>query len=80
MVIYRQQESGANFNTACCNRLAKHKGAAAAGETANKLQGGCPMSAKEELIRYIQSLPPEQLAKIARRSNEIIEAVKEAKS
>ena len=38
------------------------------------------MSAKEELIRYIQSLPPEQLAKIARRSNEIIEAVKEAKS
>ena len=35
------------------------------------------MNAKEELIQYIQSLTPEQLAKIARRSSEIIKAVKE---
>ena len=35
------------------------------------------MNAKEELIRYIQSLTPEQLAKITRRSSEIINSVKE---
>ena len=35
------------------------------------------MNEKEELVRYIQSLTPEQLAKIARRSSEIIKAVKE---
>ena len=35
------------------------------------------MNAKEELIRYIQSLTPEQLAKITRGSSKIIKAVKE---
>jgi len=37
------------------------------------------MSKKEELIRYIQSLTPEQMEKAIRRYDEIINAVKEEK-
>ena len=55
----------------------KHKGAVTAGETATHHKEVNHMNAKEELIRYIQSLTPEQLAKITRGSSEIIKAVKE---
>ena len=56
MLLYSQNEGQPNFNTACCKSLIKHKGAVAAGETANNITKEITKMSKIELLAKIELL------------------------